>query len=173
MKFNSFLGGALTALVVASGTALLLRGCQKEPVDVVTESTQEVQLDTIPKFIEAPVPTDSTVVKYVQVKVPVYDTIRTNLTERIVSDSVSVELPITQKKYQDSTYTAWVSGYRPALDSIRIYQPVTTITNTITKTEVRYKNKRWGVGIQVGMGVTPTKVEPYIGIGVSYNIFSW
>ncbi|WP_353477695.1 DUF6808 domain-containing protein, partial [Xylanibacter muris] len=60
-----------------------------------------------------------------------------------------------------------------ALDSIRIFQPITTITNTITNTEIRYKAKRWGLGVQVGMGITPTKVEPYIGIGVSYNLFSW
>ena len=85
----------------------------------------------------------------------------------------AVEIPITQKIYQDSTYQAWVSGYKPSLDSIQVFQPITTITRTITTTEVKYKAKRWGVGVQAGIGITPTKVEPYIGIGVTYNIFSW
>ena len=35
-------------------------------------------------------------------------------------DSLQVEIPITQKKYEDSLYTAWVSGYRATLDSIRV-----------------------------------------------------
>lgn len=86
---------------------------------------------------------------------------------------MSVVLPITQKAYKDSTYEAWVSGYMPSLDSIRVFQPMTTVTNTITNTEVRYRQKRWGLGVQVGVGVTPSKIEPYIGIGVTYNLFSW
>ncbi len=60
-----------------------------------------------------------------------------------------------------------------ALDSIRIFQPVTTITKTITNTEVQYKTRRWGIGVQVGIGVTPNKIEPYVGIGVNYNILTW
>lgn len=33
--------------------------------------------------------------------------------------------------------------------------------------------KRWGIGVQAGIGLTPNKVEPYIGIGIHYNILSW
>lgn len=175
MKFNSFFGGCLTTAIVLAGAALIFRGCQNDPQVPETKETVEVFIDTIPVFIDTPIPRDSTVLRYDYITVPINDTIRSIVADTLRNDSIIVNIPITQKMYQDSLYQAWVSGYKPALDSIRIFQPVTTITHTITNTEVRYKTKRWGIGIQAGVGITPNqyKVEPYIGIGVSYNIFSW
>lgn len=170
MKFNSFVCGCLTTLAVVAGSALIFHKCERPTAPIVEESTVVVT-DTLTNFVYSPIPKDSTVFRYETIKIPVPDTIR--IYETVPVDSVSVKIPITQKTYQDSTYQAWVSGYHPALDSIRIFQPVTIITKTITNTEIRYKTKRWGVGIQAGIGVTPTKVEPYIGVGVTYNIFSW
>ena len=80
--------------------------------------------------------------------------------------------PCPKEIYQDSTYQAWVSGYKPSLNSLRIFQPITTITHTITNTEVQYKTKRWGIGVQAGVGLTPNKGESYMGIGIHYNILS-
>lgn len=173
MKLNSFLGGCLTTIILLAGTALIFKGCEHEPVDKTIEETTIVSRDTIPVFIDTPIPRDSTVLRYETIKVSVPDTIRTTVADTLSIDSVTVEIPITQKVYQDSIYQAWVSGYKPSLDSIRIFQPITTITRTITNTEVRYKSKRWGVGVQAGIGLTPNKVEPYIGIGIHYNILSW
>lgn len=173
MKLNSFFGGCLTTIILLAGTALIFKCCQNEPVGNATEGTTTISRDTIPVFIDTPIPRDSTILRYETITVPVPDTIRTTVADTLLSDSVTVEIPITQKVYQDSTYQAWVSGYKPSLDSIRIFQPVTTITHTITNTEIRYKTKRWGVGVQAGIGLTPNKIEPYIGIGVTYNIFSW
>ena len=49
-----------------------------------------------------------------------------------VVDSV-VKLPMTQKHYkEDSLYDAWVSGYKPSLDSIRVYGK--TETRFVTET---------------------------------------
>lgn len=173
MKFNSFFCGCLTTTILLASTALVFKRCQHEPIDKTTEETTTVSRDTIPFFIDTPIPRDSTVLRYETIKVPILDTIRTTVADTLPLDSITVEIPITQKVYQDSTYQAWVSGYKPSLDSIRIFQPITTITRTITNTEAKYKSKRWGVGVQAGLGITPTKVEPYIGIGVTYNIFSW
>lgn len=173
MKLNSFFGGCLTTLVVVAGTAFIYHKLQKSTDSITTMESINVSRDTIPVFIDTPIPRDSTVLRYVTVSVPVRDTIWTHVTDTLPNDSVSIVLPITQKMYQDSTYHAWVSGYMPALDSIKVFQPVTTITQTITNTQIKYKTKRWGLGVQTGIGVTPTKVEPYIGIGVTYNIFSW
>lgn len=173
MKINSFLSGCLTTLAVVLGTALFYHGCSKDHTVTDSKSETYVKYDTIRVFIEVPVPKDSLVIRYKTVKVPVYDTIKAPHADTLSSDSVSVVLPITQKHYSDSTYEAWVSGYEPALDSIRVFQPVMTITNTITNTEIRYRQKRWGLGVQVGIGITPSKIEPYIGLGVSYNLFSW
>ena len=171
MKLNSFFSGCLATLITVTGTALIYHGCNKTTGPVITEETIDVHHDTIPVFISKPIPKDSTVLRYISV--PVQDTVWTAIPDSLKTDSAHIILPITQKMYQDSTYQAWVSGYMPSLDSIRVFQPVTTITRTITNTQIKYKAKRWGLGVQIGIGVTPDKVEPYIGIGVSYNIFSW
>lgn len=91
------------------------------------------------------------------------------------ADSVDVAIPITQRVYEDSLYTAYVSGYNSKLDSIIVYprRETMTITNKYTPP----KPKRWSVGIQVGYGVTlkgnTPQMVPYFGIGVSYSIFSF
>lgn len=91
------------------------------------------------------------------------------LSEKVIPDSVSVEIPITQKVYETDRYRAVVSGYKPSLDDIYIYQPTQIV-------QVKSKPKRWGVGIQVGYGVTlkqTPQFSPYVGVGVSYNLFQF
>ena len=80
-------------------------------------------------------------------------------------DTVTVALPLEQAEVRDSLYTAWISGYRPQLDSIEIYQ--TTQTVTICHT---LPAPRWSIGIQAGVGITPKGVQPYIGAGISYRL---
>lgn len=80
-----------------------------------------------------------------------------------VKDSVLVELPIIQKEYKTNLYQAWVSGYRPNLDSIHTFIPITTIY-------VKQKAKRWGLGLQAGYSY-PNGL--YVGVGVSYNLWLW
>ncbi len=89
--------------------------------------------------------------------------------EQMIRDSVEVEIPITQKVYSDSTYKAYVSGYKPSLDSLFIFAPHTT--SVITRTCP--KANRWGVGLQVGTGWSRGGVQPYIGVGISYNLFTF
>lgn len=86
-------------------------------------------------------------------------------------DSISVPIPIEQKRYEDSLYTAWVSGYRPALDSIRIYHPeiVTTITETIVK-----RAPRLSVGLSVGPGISIDRQRHmgiYVGFTANYRLW--
>ena len=145
------------------------------PLGVYTDTLTFV--DTIPFY--KPVPRDSVVIRYVtevlpavpkqEESVPNSGTSVPTEDESVPKDSVSVQIPITQKVYRDSSYTAYVSGYRPSLDSITVYAPVRTI-------RIREKPKRWSVGVQVGYGVTVTKqpqFAPYIGVGVSYNLWNF
>lgn len=76
-----------------------------------------------------------------------------------------------QAYYEDSLYRAWVSGYRPRLDSLMVFPKTVyqTVTNDIYHT-ITPKKKRWGLGLQVGYGY-PSGI--YAGIGVSYNLFQW
>lgn len=87
---------------------------------------------------------------------------------------VVADIPIVQKEYSDdSTYTAWVSGYRPSLDSINIYRK-----NISTNKETVIKKKdihRFGIGPVVygGYSFGTKKLDYGVGIGVSYHILEW
>lgn len=76
-----------------------------------------------------------------------------------------------QAYYEDSLYRAWVSGYRPRLDSLVVFPKTVyqTMTNDIYHT-ITPKKKRWGLGLQVGYGY-PSGI--YVGGGISYNLFMW
>ena len=154
-------------------------------------------VDTIPFY--KPVPKDSTVIKFVTVRVPAADDKEDNFPNKSVTelpenvqkfpesgknlqdsvqnfgktvpDSVNVVLPITQKVYDDANYTAYVSGYNPSLDSLIFKMPREVVT-----IKEYSKPKRWSVGVQVGYGVTlkgTPQFAPYVGVGVSYNLFSF
>ena len=90
------------------------------------------------------------------------------------SSKVIASIPITQKEFSDdSTYTAWVSGYRPSLDSINIYRK-----NISTNKETVIKKKdihRFGIGPVVygGYNFGTKKLDYGVGIGVSYHIWEW
>lgn len=90
----------------------------------------------------------------------------------IQHDTVIVRLPVTQKVYADSDYTAYVSGIDPSLDSIRIYHVNKLITNNTVVT-IKQPPKRWNISLQGGMGITPDKIQPYLGIGIGYALWQW
>lgn len=118
--------------------------------DTVFSSSIIVRRDTVPHYLPMPLLCWHT-----------GDTI-------CVGDTI---LPIEQKVYKDSDYTAYVSGYCPRLDSIEVYPRTIyrTVTNDIYHTTV-LKKKCWGLGIQTGYGYP---CGMYIGIGISCNLFQW
>ena len=89
-----------------------------------------------------------------------------------IHDSIEVPVPIVQKRYEDSLYTAWVSGYEPALDSIRLHQPTITNTVTITKT-IKGKVPRLSFGVQTGAGIGAFSRQPdvYVGVGLHWRLW--
>ena len=137
--------------------------CENGKGRMETDTTRVTVVDTVPYL--KPVARDSMVVRYVTKKLPiVYDTVHP-----ICIDSADVNIPITQKQYCDSTYTAWVSGYEPTLDSIRVYshREIMTVTNRL-----RDKPRRISLNLNVGYGITPKGTQPYIGFGVGYRLLS-
>lgn len=85
-------------------------------------------------------------------------------------DTLFVMLEGEQVMWEDSLSRIWVSGYRPHVDSVWHF-PQTLV---VTKTEGARRPARWGVGIQAGATVSPgSGVEPYVGIGVSWNFLCW
>lgn len=93
----------------------------------------------------------------------------------------AVEIPLECAVYSDTAilnqsdtlgYTAYVSGYRSNLDSISFCLSKTDkyITKTVEK------KKRWGIGVQAGVGVGYNGrviFTPYVGVGISYNIWNF
>ena len=85
-------------------------------------------------------------------------------------DSIEVALPVEQKRYEDSLYTAWVSGYRPRLDSIALHLP--EVTTTVTQTIVRpLPLITFGIQAGAGIGVINRKPDIYIGVGGQINLW--
>lgn len=144
----------LVALLAVAYVASWFRPHEPLPAEIRTETKIKtvVKIDTL--LISSPIAP----LLFIQLK----DTMH-------IGDSV---IHREQAYYEDSLYRAWVSGYRPRLDSLQIFPR--TVTNTVTNdiyhtVKVRDK-RRWGIGVQAGYGY-PGGV--YVGIGISYNIFIW
>lgn len=126
----------------------------------VCDTTKVTVVDSVKKSF--PVPVDSFVVRYITKSLPVA---RDSATKQLGNDSVKVQIPISQKVYEDTLYRAYVSGYEPNLDSITIKQRTTYITRTI-----RDKESRFRIGLQAVYGLTPKGMMPYVGVGLSYRL---
>lgn len=85
-------------------------------------------------------------------------------------DSATVVVERSQRVYEDSLYTAWVSGYEPKLDSISLALPrrerIVTMSGDL-------RRKRWSVGLSAGIGYSSNGVSPYIGVGISYSLLNF
>lgn len=93
-------------------------------------------------------------------------------------DTVWVSVPRTQKRYEDSTYTAWVSGYEARLDSIHLYRRTVTRTVVVPETELKGGARNWlhgrfGAGIVggAGYGLTTKRADVFVGVGGWIRIF--
>lgn len=84
------------------------------------------------------------------------------------TDTVYVTLPREQKVYQGEDYRAYVSGYRPQLDSISIVRSTAVVERYIETT----RPHRLSIGLQGGYGITPAGPQPYIGVGLQLNIIN-
>ena len=73
--------------------------------------------------------------------------------------------------YKDSTYMAVVGGIEPYLKSIEIY-PKTIYVNNNTTTTIKVRN-HFGLGVQAGYGYGRNGLQPYVGVGVQYNLIQW
>lgn len=144
----------LVLLLLLTCIAAWFRPVEPLPIEIRTETKIKtvVKVDTL--FISPPM-------------TPLL-TIRLTDTMRIGDTVVNRE----QTYYEDSLYRAWVSGYRPKLDSLQVFPRTVyrTVTNDIYHT-VKVKDKcRWGLGLQAGYGYP---IGWYVGVGMSYNLFRW
>ena len=169
---TTFLIAALAVTVLTLSVALVSEHCSSSDFSIpeITMRTDTVIIrDTV--LIDRPVEAGARTIDTILIStaLPAHgDTVR-------LTDTVYVHLPVEQKHYSAPEYDAWVSGYRPNLDSLRIHTQSARITSTIP-IPAPPKPRRWGIGIQVGYGMTAAprpEFHPYIGIGISYNILTF
>ena len=93
-------------------------------------------------------------------------------------DTAWITVPRTQKRYEDSTYTAWVSGYEARLDSIHVYRRTVTRTVVVPETVLKggarnWLHERFGAGIVggAGYGLTTKRPDVFVGVGGWIRIF--
>lgn len=133
---------------------------------------QNERVDTLviyeTKLVEKPVFVEKKVVEKVSVPVPVSDTM-------MVHDTIYVYMDREQVHWQDSLSDVYASGYDVQVDSVRHNIQTQVITK---ERDVIVKVKpKWSVGVHAGYGAFANNgqisASPYIGVGVSYNLFSW
>ena len=129
-------------LLVVIALVLLLTGfvCgrryEKSRTPEYTEHSDTVTvIDTV--FKEKPVPVEVIKWKTVPEYFAVHDT-------TLMVDSVLVDVPMERLVYQeDSVFYAVISGYKASLDTLKIYNEITTIEHV--RKDVEYKPYKWTI----------------------------
>lgn len=165
-----FLVGVFLGLCTGFFTA---KAIYDQPLEESVTRDTVIVYDTIPHYY--PKPVDSAVVRYVTKVLPVvrYDTIfrENSVTDEHIADSsnmMPVVIPITTKHYRAMEYDAWVSGYEPSLDSIKVYKETQYITETITR--MKPPNK-WELDLIGGLNYNTARQDftPYAGGEILYK----
>lgn len=150
---KSLLTPLLYICVGALLSTMLTRSCSKPQIpepNIIRDTTLIVQIDT--QYFPKPVP----------YRVEVRDTITLSDTIYIGGQTLYQEI----KEYKDSTYYARISGINAYLEHIEVY-PKTMTRYIYQADKVAVKPKKWSIGLQGGIGITPKGVQPYLGVGVT------
>ena len=140
----------------------------KEKKDSMPDAKKETVVGTIkipvPKQIQDPCISDN-------LSESVLDSV--GISDNLSDIPDSIEVPRTQKVYSDSTYTAYVSGYDPCLDSIFVRQKIIEHSIVETRTVPTKQFRRWNVGLigGYGYGFKSKEFEPFVGFGLTISIF--
>lgn len=162
--FIVFIVGAVLGLLTGFFTGKAIY--DRPVIESVTRDTV-TRIDTVFQYYPKPVEVERIRTEYKWLTRVTTDTV-TNYT--VLHDSVLVEVPIESRHYNSPEYDAWVSGYQPSLDSIRVYQKEKYITETIT---ISKPPNRFSIGLQggYGYGFRSKTWEPYVGVGLGIRIF--
>lgn len=87
----------------------------------------------------------------------------------MMPDTVAVQVPITSKHFSGKNYDAYVSGFEPNLDSIRVYADTKVVTNTITKTIKEHKHFFLDAGAGCEYKFSDKSVVPFAELGLSFK----
>lgn len=150
----------IVSVLLVGVSALFCLYAKKKPLESIKYVDRVITLyDTIEVLKPYEIVKERKIAVHDTMFIPMRDTIRQR-------DTLFMPVQREYRTYGDDRYNAVVSGYKPRLESLNIYQKREIV-------EVKEK-KRWGIGLQVGYGVYLDGVHlntcPYIGIGISYNL---
>ena len=194
----------LIAGIVLGNVVFWPNRCSKPVIESVERDTVVVY-DPIPHYYPKPVEVEKVRTEYkwltrVEHFADTSKMIDGNNVSNSVTDSVAVVVPIVSKHYSCKDYDAWVSGYEPSLDRIKVYQRTEYITERVTISkppnkweldamagidynvtsqhyspyaggELLYKPNRLQVGIRGGVVKGGNKAEPFAGAVVKVRLF--
>lgn len=194
----NYLGVLLVGIIIGIVCSIVVRSKPTTPIrKVITDTTTVVKYDTIrtiPDFVSSKqVGVSVYPIKQVPALLTISDTVKTPY---FIRDTLII--PIEQKYYAGESYKAWISGYKPSLDSMTIFQPTTTITieNTAQKVarnelylsaDIKYiapfpamttgitagfNRDKWGVSLGGGIIAVPNGVKWYALVGLKYNLLT-
>ncbi len=147
----------LTILLTAAICSVIGYGYGRRGSRVSTSVADTIRIrDTLRDSI--PYPVIETVVQEIPELFPVYITLEGDT----IQEPVYIPVPISQKEYQTENYRAWVSGYKPSLDSVWVYPE---------KIIIREKPRRWGIGVIAGYGIGRNGLSPYVGVGGYWRVW--
>jgi len=155
----------LIAVVVGYVVCLFTQKKHNTVGKSTTDTTTIIHIDT---FIDSkPIFIKSKVLDTIWLKCPVKPNSNCQIGAINPKDTTEYLL-VTQKKYEDSTYTAYVSGVNPNLDSIRTYSKNITTVITNTNEKITYKNSNARFYLIGGVDKINNNYYPNIGVGISF-----
>lgn len=150
----------LSAFAGALLIMMLMRSCQKPKIEIINKVGDTVIVERVDTFtIIKPVPYKVTDTVYI------YDTLNNTINNTINGNIFMQQI----KEYKDSTYYAKISGINAYLEHIEVY-PKTITQYVNTKEYIYIPPKKWYIGIQGGVGITPKGLQPYLGVGLTYQL---
>ena len=168
---DNFKNTLITCVAIITAAIFMFAAGQKHAINRLVLPQNE-RVDTLviyeTKLVEKPVFVEKKVVEKVPVPVPVSDTI-------MVHDTIYVYMDREQVHWQDSLSDVYASGYDVQVDSVR--HNIQTQIITKEKDVIVKVKPKWNVGVQAGYGAFAKNgqitASPYVGVGISYNLFSW
>lgn len=84
-----------------------------------------------------------------------------------IHDTIRVAVPLSLYTFEAPDFRAEVEGFGVTLKQIEVF-PETIYHTTIVK-----EPARWGVGVQLGVGLSKNGFTPYFGVGLQWNLWAW
>lgn len=84
-----------------------------------------------------------------------------------IHDTVRVAVPLSLYTFEAPDFRAEVEGFGVTLQKIEVFP------ETIYRTTISKEPTRWGVGVQLGVGVSKNGFTPYLGVGLQWNLWAW